>query len=111
MLELLSWGAGVGGLVAAATSLVVAVKSGETPLGKGRTRYIFGGCERIVERAVAVLPAAERDRYLEEYRSELYDLTADGASRRARVMWSIRVLVRAPLLRRELRKPQQERAW
>lgn len=61
--------------------------------------------------AVRMLPAADRPKYTEMFRSELFDLARCGSGRRAQLAHAIRVLVRAPLLRRELRAPARERSW
>ncbi|GID31072.1 hypothetical protein [Paractinoplanes brasiliensis] len=52
--------------------------------------------------ATRVLPSAYRPRYDEEYRSELYDLAAAGASWRAQLMYAIRLIDSAWVLRAEL---------
>lgn len=52
--------------------------------------------------ATRVLPSAHRHRYEEEYQSELYELAAAGASWRAQLMYAIRLVDRAWVLRAEL---------
>ncbi|MCS7479803.1 hypothetical protein ACFFQW_27535 [Umezawaea endophytica] len=61
--------------------------------------------------AVRLLPAADRDRYLEEFRSEVYELVLRGSPRRTRIACALRILLGAPMLSYALRKPQRERAW
>ena len=61
--------------------------------------------------AARVLPAADRPEYAEVFQSELFELANSGSTRRAQFAYAIRVLVRAPLLRRELRAPAKERSW
>ncbi|MEO6091013.1 MAG: hypothetical protein ABIQ18_48710 [Umezawaea sp.] len=64
----------------------------------------------LLGRAAGLLPGADRERYLDEYRSELYELAAAGVPGRTRIACAVRILLRAPLLRWELRKPQRESA-
>jgi hypothetical protein len=58
---------------------------------------------RLTAWAARLLPVADRPVYGELFRSELFDLAQAGSGRRAQVGYAIRVLVRAPLLRRALR--------
>jgi hypothetical protein len=61
---------------------------------------------------VSVLPEGDRAHHRELFTSELYDLAQ--SSRRAQLAYAVRVLVRAPHLRRALRVPAppvREQAW
>lgn len=58
--------------------------------------------ERLVSAAVRVLPAEHRSRYRDEYRSELYDIAAAGASRWSLLAYALRLVDRAWVLRAEL---------
>jgi hypothetical protein len=58
---------------------------------------------RIVYTAARVLPVGDRARYHAEYRSELYELAAAGVSRWGQVMYAVRLVDRAWVLRAELR--------
>jgi hypothetical protein len=49
----------------------------------------------LVTAAARLMPAAGRDRYRAEYRSELFDIAVTGASRRAQARYALRQLVRA----------------
>ena len=75
-----------------------------------RPRPSAAWCGWLVTWAASILPAADRTRGLEEYRSELYELAVIGAPQRARLACALRILLRAPLLRWELRRPQREPA-
>lgn len=57
-----------------------------------------------------LLPPADRPRYDEEFRNELYDLAAAGAARRAQVGHAVLLLACAWRLRGELRRPRTNRA-
>jgi hypothetical protein len=57
-----------------------------------------------------VLPAADRKRYSDEYRSELYELAAARVSRSRQLLHAVRLIDRAWVLRAELRAPAPRRA-
>ncbi|GAA3048575.1 hypothetical protein LV79_004326 [Actinokineospora globicatena] len=64
--------------------------------------------------AARVLPVGSRDQYREIFESELHELAASGCSWWAQVACAVRVLVRAPALRRALKAkaaPVGERRW
>ncbi|MCU7726253.1 hypothetical protein ODJ79_21200 [Actinoplanes sp. KI2] len=58
----------------------------------------------LAHKAVRVLPAASRDRYHDEFGSELYELAAAGASRWVQLRYVTRLLDQAWVLRAELRE-------
>ncbi|GAA3002819.1 hypothetical protein [Actinokineospora diospyrosa] len=61
--------------------------------------------------AVRLLPAADRERFREDFLAEIWEI-AEAGSKRAQARHALRVLVRAPLLRRELRTPAERiRSW
>jgi hypothetical protein len=60
---------------------------------------------RVVALAVRMLPASERVRYREEFRSELLDPEFLMLPRRKRLGYALRVLARTPSLRWALRDP------
>jgi hypothetical protein len=60
--------------------------------------------------AAVRLPARNRARYAEEYRSELFELAAAGEPRRRQVLFALRLLQTAPVLRLELRAPRRRKA-
>lgn len=65
---------------------------------------------RLLAAAARLLPPADRGRYAEEFRSELSDLVAAGAGRRAQLAYAICLLGAVRPLRAELRAPRRERA-
>lgn len=60
------------------------------------------GAGRIAQTAVRVLPALDRARYSDEFRSELYELAAAGTSWWGQLLYAIRLLDRVWVLRAEL---------
>ncbi|MFJ8691042.1 hypothetical protein [Micromonospora wenchangensis] len=76
-----------------------------TPSGTPSTTRVrrSPSAERLVSAAVRVLPAEQRSRYRDEYRSELYDIAAAGASRWSLLTYALRLVDRAWVLRAELR--------
>ncbi|EME60141.1 hypothetical protein [Amycolatopsis decaplanina] len=66
---------------------------------------------RLTDWAARILPAADRLEYTELFHAELHDLAESGCGGRAQITYALRVLVRAPWLRRELSAPVQERSW
>lgn len=73
---------------------------GTRDLGTRRMPLPSAMSRRLTTWAARILPAPDRPVYDELFRAELVDL----ASRRAQLGHAVRVLVRAPLLRRELRR-------
>jgi hypothetical protein len=65
---------------------------------------------RLADAAVFLLPAADRARYAEEFRSELWDLAEAGAGRVQRARYGFRQLMRAVAMRRTLRSPRRRSA-
>jgi hypothetical protein len=63
--------------------------------------------ERVLKIAGAVLPAAVRARFVEEWRDALYDLREQGASRRQRCAEIVNIVVHAPVLAVTLRWSRQ----
>lgn len=62
-----------------------------------------GAARRLTSVAVRVLPPGDRDRYRDEFRSELHELAVAGASGWAQVAYAMRQLDLAWVLRAELR--------
>jgi hypothetical protein len=60
--------------------------------------------------AIRMLPASDRARYCDEYRSELYELAAARASWWSQLLYALRLLDRTWVLRAELRSSAAERA-
>jgi hypothetical protein len=58
---------------------------------------------RLVDVASCVVPVVHRERYREEWRSELHELAAIGRSRQQQLTYAVRLLTRAWEVRFELR--------
>jgi hypothetical protein len=71
----------------------------------GNDRYSALMARRLVAAAVGLLPASDRNRYLEEFRAEVNDLARARHGRRAQAMYGARLLASALQLRAELRTP------
>ena len=65
---------------------------------------------RLVAVAAWLLPAGERARYGEEWRSELHDLAASGEGRRRQLGYAVRLLAGTLRLRRAVLAPRHEKA-
>jgi hypothetical protein len=65
---------------------------------------------RLATLATRLLPAGNRARYGEEYRSELHDLAAEGAKRPQQLGYAVRLLVRAAPLRVAVLAPRRGKA-
>lgn len=65
---------------------------------------------RLVGVAARLLPAADRARYGEEYRSELWDLASADAGRRAQLGYAFRQLLAAVPLRAAVLTPRRKNA-
>jgi hypothetical protein len=64
---------------------------------------------RLAGVAVHVLPVEHQARYCEEFACELYDLAQAGTSRRRQLIYALRLVDRAWILRAELRVPARRR--
>jgi hypothetical protein len=64
---------------------------------------------RLVTIAASLLPEKDRPRFCEEYRSELWDLTSTGATRRQQLGYASRQLLRALSLRAAVLSPRRRR--
>jgi hypothetical protein len=64
---------------------------------------------RLTRISARILPAGERARYDEEWQAELYELAFAGASRWAQLIYALRVLNEAWVLRAELKAPAPQR--
>lgn len=65
---------------------------------------------QLAAAAVRLLSAGDRRRYLEEFQSELADLTRAGGNRRAQLTYAVRLLGSVLRLRAELRFPRRRAA-
>ena len=77
---------------------------------RARTRRVAPSACRLVAVAAWLLPAGERVRYGEEYRSELHDLVGAGAGRRKQLGHAVRLVVRSVPLRLAVLAPRREKA-
>jgi hypothetical protein len=87
------------------------------PVEPGRQRarrrkafFMSPAAARLAATAAWLLPSPERERYREEFRSELWELAAAGASRRHQVGHAAQVLTQAWVMRTALRSPARRRA-
>ena len=89
-------------LVRALEALAQATTSSERETAPVALVRIAGG---LAAAAARVLPPGHRGRYREEYRSELYELAAADTPRWRQIVYALRLLDRAWVLRAELRAP------
>ena len=75
-----------------------------------QARRVAPSAGRLAAVAAWLLPAGERARYGEEYRSELHDLAGAGAGRRQQLAYAVRLLVRAMPLRLAVLAPRRGKA-
>jgi hypothetical protein len=78
--------------------------------GGAQGRGVAPSASRLLASAARWLPAADRTRYAEEYRSELWEIARAGAGRRTQLAYAVRQVMSAWRLRIELRAPQRRRA-
>jgi hypothetical protein len=74
-----------------------------------QTRPVALSARRLAVAAAWLLPAGDRARYGEEYRSELWDLAHAGAGRRQQVGYAFRQFVRAVPMRQAVLAPRGKR--
>ncbi len=75
--------------------------------GPGR---VAPSAERLLDAAARLLPAADRARYAEEYRSELREIAHSGRSRRRQLRYASRQLASSVPLHAELLTPRRRKA-
>lgn len=78
--------------------------------GQSRAGRVASSAAGLLAAAVRLLPAAERARYAEEYRAELWDLTQAGAGRIRQLRYALRQLLSAPAMRFALQSPRRRSA-
>jgi hypothetical protein len=69
------------------------------------TAEVTYSASRLLGIACLVLPAAHRSRYIDEYRSELWELARNGQSRQKQLAYACHQLMRCLTLRSELTVP------
>lgn len=79
-------------------------------LSQRRARPVVPSATRLLAAAACLLPVAERARYTDEYRSELWELAQSGAGRPCQLRYSLRQLRNAPSLGFALRSPHRRSA-
>ncbi len=84
-------------------------RSGEARQGRN-ARRVAAPAKKLVAVASRLLPVAERARYLEEYRSELWDLAAAGAGCCRQVGYGARQVLSAMPLRSAVLAPRRRGA-
>ena len=84
----------------------------ERPAGFSRRLVVLGtlAAKKVVGTAALLLPAADRARYAEEYRAELFDLAGSGAGQLPQLRYALRQLRNALPVRFVLRSPRRRRA-
>lgn len=78
--------------------------------GRHGTSRIVPSAARLLSYAACFLPAADRARYAQEYRSELWELAQSGVGRRGQLMYALRQLLRVLPMGFALRSPQRRSA-
>ena len=75
-----------------------------------KARRVAPRAADLLAAAVRLLPTADRARYAEEYRSELWDLAQSGAGRLRQLWYALRQLRRVLPMSAELRSPRRRGA-
>lgn len=75
--------------------------------GQRRARRVPSSAAGLLATAARLLPAADADRYAEEYLSELWELAESGAGRLRQLLYAVRQLLRALPMRFMLRSPRR----
>jgi hypothetical protein len=75
-----------------------------------RTCSIASSAGRLLAAAARLLPAADRGRYAEEYRSELWEIASTGTGRLQQVRYAVSQLARAAHLRAAVMTPRRRNA-
>ncbi len=78
--------------------------------GEGMGVVVAGAAARVATWAVRILPVADRARYGEEFRGELWELAAAGGGRRQQFRHAVVLLFHGPRLRGELKACHARRA-
>jgi tetratricopeptide (TPR) repeat protein len=81
-----------------------------TARGQHRVGRVAPSAARLLAVVAGMLPAGDRDRYAEEYRSELWEIAHAGQPRRRQLHYAFRQVVSFPRLCAELRVPRRRGA-
>jgi hypothetical protein len=76
--------------------------------GHCRAMQVAPSAVRLLTAAARLLPAADRARYAEEYRSELWEIAHAGQPRRRQLRYASRQVVSSLHLRAELLAPRRK---
>lgn len=79
-------------------------------LRRRKSREVVPSATGLLTAAVRLLPEGHRNRYSQEYRSELWDLAQAGAGRVGQLRYATRQLRSAPQMRFALRSPRRRGA-
>ncbi len=75
-----------------------------------RARPVAPAARGLLAAAARMLPHESRERYLEEFQAELFDLAAAGAGRWLQMRYAARLVIRVPSLARTVRASNRKRA-
>jgi hypothetical protein len=75
----------------------------------GGGKHVSSSARRVMGWAMRIIPVMDRDRYAEEFESELLELAQGPRPHLRQLGYTVRVSVRAVSLRRALRRPAAER--
>jgi hypothetical protein len=93
-----------------ASAIAGLLTSGGSIRGRREASRVVPAAGRLAAAAARLLPAQERARYAEEFRSELWEIAHAGGRRWAQLAYAARQLVAARRLRAELRVPRRRGA-
>ena len=79
-------------------------------VGRRKARQVAPSAAGLLAAAARLLPTADRARYAQEYRSELWDLAHTGAGRIRQLRYALRQLRSAPQMGIALRSPRRRSA-
>lgn len=82
-------------------------RAGQEQHGARRVVPLAG---QLLAAAARLLPAGDRARYAEEFRSELAEIARAGAGRRRQLAYAARVVLSVRRLRADLQAPRRRRA-
>jgi len=83
------------------------VRIGRRQRGAG---WVAPSASRLLAAATRLLPVADRARYAEEYRSELWEIAHAGQPRRSQIRYAARQAASSLRLRAELRAARRRKA-
>jgi hypothetical protein len=84
-------------------------RAGGSERAAQRQRRVVPLARRLLVAAARLLPASDRTRYAEEFRSELTEIARAGAGRGPQLAYAVRVVMSARRLHADLRAPRRRR--